>query len=71
LINPNNDNDGTEDKVFKTTDMASRPALGPTKPPIQWMPGTLSPEIKRPGLQDNHLPPSSAEVKRASLWRGA
>jgi hypothetical protein len=26
---------------------ASRPALGPTQPPIQWVPGVLSPGIKR------------------------
>jgi hypothetical protein len=26
---------------------ASRPALGPTQPPIQWVPGVLSPGVKR------------------------
>jgi hypothetical protein len=28
----------------------SRPALGPTQPPLQWVPGVLSPGVKaRPG----------------------
>jgi hypothetical protein len=26
--------------------LASRPALGPTQPPIQWVPGVLSPGVK-------------------------
>jgi hypothetical protein len=41
---------------------ASRTALGPTQP-IQWIPGALSLGVKRPGREDNHSPPSSAEVK--------
>jgi hypothetical protein len=43
----------------------SRPALGPTQPPIQWVLGTLSLEVKRPGREGDHSPPSSAEVKNA------
>jgi hypothetical protein len=42
---------------------ASRMALGPTQPPIQWVPGALSLGLKRPGREADHLPPSSAEVK--------
>jgi hypothetical protein len=42
---------------------ASRTALGPTQPPIQWVPGALSVGVKRPGREASHPPPSSAEVK--------
>jgi hypothetical protein len=40
-----------------------RTALGPTQSPIQWVTGTLSLGVKRPGREDDHSPPSSAEVK--------
>jgi Zn-dependent protease with chaperone function len=36
---------------------ASRPALAPTQPPIQWVPGALTPEVKRPGREADHLVP--------------
>jgi hypothetical protein len=42
----------------------SRTALGPTQPPIQLVPGTLSLGVKRPGREADHSPPSSAEVKK-------
>jgi hypothetical protein len=32
-------------------------------PPIQWVPGAFSLEIKRQGRESDHSPPSSAEVK--------
>jgi hypothetical protein len=37
--------------------------LAPTQPPIQWVLGALSPEIKWPGWEPDHSPPSSAKVK--------
>jgi hypothetical protein len=42
---------------------ASRTALGPTQPPIQWVPGVLSLGVKRLGREADHSLPSSAEVK--------
>jgi hypothetical protein len=48
---------------------ASRPALGPTQSPIQWVPGALSLGVKRQGREADHSPPSSAEVKeRVELY---
>jgi hypothetical protein len=44
---------------------ASRTALGPTQPPMQWVPGALSLGVKRPGREADHSPLSSAEVKNA------
>jgi hypothetical protein len=35
---------------------ASRTALGPTQPPIQWEPGALSLGVKRPGREADHSP---------------
>jgi hypothetical protein len=45
---------------------SSRPTLGPTQPPIQWVPGALSPGVKRPGCEADHSAPTSAEVKK--MW---
>jgi hypothetical protein len=60
---------------------ASRTVLVPNQPPIQWVPGVLSLEVKRPGREADHSPPSSAEVKKCvelylhspntPPWRGA
>jgi hypothetical protein len=41
----------------------SRTALGPTQPPMQWVPGALSLGVKRPGSETDHSPASSVEVK--------
>ena len=46
----------------------SRPALGPTQPPIQGYRVSF-PGVKRPGLGVDHPPSSSAEVKeRVKLY---
>jgi hypothetical protein len=44
--------------LFSTS---SRPALGSTQRPIQWVP-----EVKRPGREVDHSPPTSAEVTK--MW---
>jgi hypothetical protein len=49
--------------LFSTS---SRRALGPTQPPIQWVPGILSSGVKRQGREADHSPPATAEVKK--IW---
>jgi hypothetical protein len=44
----------------------SRPALGPTQPPIQWVSGGSFLGVKRPGREADHPPPYSAELK--NVW---
>ena len=39
----------------------SRPVMGPTQPPVQWVPG-LSRGQERPRRAADHSPPSSAVV---------
>jgi hypothetical protein len=48
--------------------LSSRPALGPTQPPIQWVPGPLSPGVKWPGREANNSAPTSAEVKKTWVY---
>jgi hypothetical protein len=45
---------------------ASRTAVGPTQPPIQWVTGVLSLGIKWPGREADHSLPSNAELK--NVW---
>jgi hypothetical protein len=45
---------------------ASRPALGPTKLPMKWVPVALTPGVKRPGYKADNSPPSSAKIK--NVW---
>jgi len=42
---------------------ASRIALGPTEPPIQWVTGVPSLGAKRSAYEADHSPPSSDEAK--------
>jgi hypothetical protein len=54
--------DSRQCKIFLFS-TASRPALGPTQPPVQWVPGAFSPGVQRQGREADHSPPSSDEVK--------
>jgi hypothetical protein len=46
----------------------SRPALGPSQPPIQWAPRVLSPEVKRAVQEFDRSPPSSAQFKNVWIY---
>ena len=62
------DGSGIESPWWRDFPHPSRPALGPTQPLIQWVPG-VSRGVKRPGRGVDHPPLSSAEVKeRAELF---
>jgi hypothetical protein len=57
---------------------ASEPALGPTQPPIQRVPGFSFARMKRPGRETYHSPPSNVKncgaiplLPHTSPWRGA
>jgi hypothetical protein len=62
---------------------ASRPALGPTQPPVQWVPGALSLGVKSgrgvmltthpllvPGLRKCRSYTSSPPKRLSGVWRG-
>jgi len=40
-----------------------RPALGPTQPPLHWVPGALYLGVMWTGHGADHSPPSSAKVR--------
>jgi hypothetical protein len=48
----------------------SRPALGPTQPPIQWVAGALSKGVMQPGRVAHHSTPTSAEIKKTWNYTG-
>jgi hypothetical protein len=52
-----------ESRIFSTS---SRPALGPTQPPIERIPGALPPRVKWQRFEADHSPRTSAEVKK--MW---
>ena len=54
---------GIESRWGRDFPHLSRPALGSTKPPVQWVPG-LSGVKERPGRDANPSPSSSAVVMK-------
>ena len=57
------DDPGLESRWGRDFPHLSRPALGPTQPPVQWVPG-LSRGKERPGRDADPTPPNSAVVKK-------
>jgi hypothetical protein len=51
--------------LFSTS---SRLVLSPIQPPIQWILRALSPGVKQPGHEADHLPPTSVEVKNMGIY---
>jgi hypothetical protein len=58
---------------------SSRPALGPSQPPIKWAPWSISLGVNRPGSEADQSAPSRAEemngaaippVLHVSSWSG-
>jgi hypothetical protein len=48
--------------------MSSKPAVGSTQPPMQWVTGALSPGVKRPGREADHSTRISVEVKKTWIY---
>jgi hypothetical protein len=56
-----------QEKIYLLS-TSSRLVLGPTQPPIQWIPGALSRVVKRLSGEADHSPPTSAEVKNTWIY---
>jgi hypothetical protein len=54
-------------KIFLLS-TSSRPVLGFTQPPIQWVPGAISTGVKRPGREAENSSQTSAEVKYIRIY---
>jgi hypothetical protein len=54
--------EGAKDFLFAIT---SKPTLGPSQPPLQLVPGAVSPDLWQQGRKADDSPPPSAEVQNA------
>jgi hypothetical protein len=57
-------------KIFLLS-TSTRPVLGPTQPPNQWVPEGTSTGVKRQGREADQSPPTTVEVKNMSSRRSA
>ena len=57
------DGPGIEYRWGRDFPQQSRPAVGPTQPPIQWVPGVF-PRVKRPGHSVDHPPHLTQWLKK-------
>jgi hypothetical protein len=48
--------------------MLSRSILEPNRHTIQWVPGNLSPGVKRQWREADHSPPANAEVNKTWIY---
>jgi len=62
------DGPGIESRWRRDIHHRTRPTLGPTLPPVKWVPGYIM-QVKRPDCGFNHPTPTSADVKeRVELY---
>jgi hypothetical protein len=48
--------------------LAQTGALRSTQPPVQWVSGTISSEVKWSGREADHPSPTNADVKKTSVY---
>jgi hypothetical protein len=61
---------GLDDRVPVGSRM-SRPALGSTQPPFQWVPVAFSPGAKRPVYEADFSSTTSGEIKKTLVYTSA
>jgi hypothetical protein len=54
-------------KMFPIS-VSSRPVMGSTQRPLQWVPGALFPVVKRQGRDVDHSPSTTAEAKNVWIY---